>query len=93
MSTTVAPAAALSDSVEARGMAMLVRYLHQAPDRSEAEELIARDAFITAWRWAYVRGGRDALDECAALNTALADKRMRNALATLLMFLDTKGEL
>src|ERR671925_148050 len=80
----------VGDSLDARGLALLVGYLKRTPDCTPDQELIARDAFLVGFRAGYRRGGRDALDSCTELATAMEDRSFRTALATLLQFVDER---
>jgi hypothetical protein len=78
-----------SDSVEAMALALVNRYVGHLP-LGALEEQLARAAYLEGFRRGYSRGGRNALESCTDLATALADRSFRTALATLVGFIDAQ---
>lgn len=70
-SMTVVPEFSMAvPSIEARALAMLSRYLAREPERTEAEEIIARDAFMSAYRAGFRAGRKETFEACSNLAAA-----------------------
>ncbi len=66
------PSAPITGVIEAAGAARLHDYLRRAPDRTDAEELVARDGFMSGFQY----GARWAV----RMTAALSEPRFREAL-------------